>query len=121
MCGLYDRVQEERLAHREQTGVMERLAQLVHQETRDLQVHRENVETEANLGQGDNQEKLGHRAHPESQAVMGILDYLVRVASQDQQDHLEIQCGVCRVLSTSYCSLLCCMVDYPYVTCVGCT
>ena len=82
------------MAHREQTGVMEKVAQLVHQETQDLQVHRENGETEASLGQGDNQEKLGHRVHLENQAVMEILDYLVQVASQDQQDHLETQCEV---------------------------
>lgn len=95
-------VHGEKLAHRDQTGVMEKLAQLVHQETKDHQVHREKGEIEASPGQGEHQEKLDHRVHLEREALMGILDYLVQVACQDQQDHLETQATQAQLVSQAH-------------------
>lgn len=90
---LYNRVAEEKLAHQELMVAMEKLAQLVHQETQDLQVHRASGETEASLGQGDSLERSDPRVHPERQALMETLDSLEQVASQGRRDPLETQYG----------------------------
>ena len=70
---------------------MESLAQLGRKEPRELQGHRESVETEASPDQGDIRERLGRRVLPESRAPTGTPASPEQVVCLDQQDLPAIQ------------------------------